>query len=145
MEEKVYCNECKWLKEIHTEHAVTKKRSTENQCKAPSNRKAVDSPMGRKEVLERTPEEINKNNDCGWYQASRPKSPKEERGPTVGMRTILDHEKRLVAIENRIFKKPKNKETKNGKASKSGTSNPPGPRGQDSGVGEEKSSDQKET
>ena len=104
---KVYCNECKWLNLKHTVDSITKERSMEAQCKAPANKKIEDTALGRNVVLVKTPKELNENNDCKMYASKKPKSPKEEgSGISVGLKTMLEFDRRITALENKAKKPP---------------------------------------
>ncbi len=104
---KVYCNECKWLRIKHSQDSVTKKRITEVECIAPVNKKIEDTALGRQVVLVKTPKELNENNDCKMYASKKPKSPKEEgSGISVGLKTMLEFDRRITALENKAKKPP---------------------------------------
>lgn len=118
MAKKVYCNKCKFIQETHE-----KDKPTLVDCIAPANKKQKDTPVGPIVVLLKKPEQLNKNNDCKLYVASRPAAEPGDDGPKVGLKTIMNHERRLVELEGKVeslesaIVQPETPETDNSKES----------------------------
>ena len=59
MAEKVYCVRCRWF------HG----RDMWDQCWHPDNH--IDTYRRPKEKLKNEPEDLNKDNDCSWYEPKK--------------------------------------------------------------------------
>ena len=63
MGEVIYCDNCKWFDEVNDKE----------YCWAPRNMKKIQlhrKPDMRQRISESLPGDLNKNNDCNWYDRS---------------------------------------------------------------------------
>ncbi len=70
MEEKVYCKGCKYFREYSTGIAfgINAPFFKSIECHFPGNTKYVDKYISRNKEYKIHPEELNKDNNCQYYQ-----------------------------------------------------------------------------
>lgn len=59
---KIYCKDCKWFKEVTNNHP------NNNTCWHKENYTIVDIWYGPKAEYKKYPQELNKFNNCIWYE-----------------------------------------------------------------------------
>jgi len=60
--EKIFCINCRYFKTF-----IGVLGSYREWCRAPQNRK--DTYRAKADLFENSPKDINKNNDCSWFEA----------------------------------------------------------------------------
>ncbi len=76
MEKKVYCNKCKHLFRGSDFSAFTS--LIDLSCHCPNNVKTVDTWLRQRIQSSKPPWNINKNNNCKWFEQKKPKVVYEE-------------------------------------------------------------------
>ena len=89
--DKIYCGECKYIKESYHE--------TEVECRSPENTKEVDTYRNRQTEYIMRPSRRNKDNNCGLFVSKCPSKQDETKKGLLSMFGIGKHDGALSKLE----------------------------------------------